>query len=63
MDPLLANDLELAQKATPAEKLGQALEMMRVGIHLKCDALRHQYPNASAAEIASMLNAWLLQDG
>jgi hypothetical protein len=63
MDPLLASDLELAQKATPAEKLAQALEMMRAGIRLKRDALRHQLPSASAAEIADMLSAWLVQDG
>ncbi len=63
MDPMLATDRELADRASPAEKLAQALEMMRAGIRLKRSALRHQFPTASEREIENMLMAWLEQDG
>ena len=62
MDPLLASDRELARQATAAEKLAQALEMMTAGIRLKRAALRRQFAEASEAEIADMLTAWLVQN-
>jgi hypothetical protein len=63
MDPMLASDRELADQASPAEKLAQALEMMRAGIRLKRSALPHQFPATSETEIENMLMAWLAQDG
>jgi hypothetical protein len=62
MDPLLASDQELARQVAPAEKLAQALEMMTAGIRLKRAALRRQFPQASATEIADKLATWLVQD-
>jgi hypothetical protein len=61
MDPMLANDREVAVQTSPGEKLAQALEMMRVGITLKRSALRHQFPAASELDIDDMLRAWLAQ--
>jgi hypothetical protein len=63
MDPMLASDRALAEQASPAEKLAQALEMMRAGIRLKRSALRHHFPAASETDIENMLMAWLAQDG
>jgi hypothetical protein len=63
MDPLLASDRELAERTSPAEKLAQALEMMKAGIRLKRSALRHQFPASSETEIEDMLMAWLAKDG
>jgi len=63
MDPLAASDRELADRASPAEKLAQALDMMRAGIRLKRSALRHRFPAASETEIENMVMAWLAQDG
>jgi hypothetical protein len=63
MDPLAASDQELADRASPAEKLAQALDMMRAGIRLKRSALRHRFPAASETEIENMVRAWLAQDG
>jgi hypothetical protein len=63
MDPFLASDRELARRVSPAEKLAQALEMMTVGIRLKRSALYRQFPTASDTEVATMLAAWLMQDG
>jgi hypothetical protein len=63
MDPLAASDRELADRASPAEKLAQALDMMRAGIRLKRSAMRHRLPAASETEIENMVMAWLAQDG
>jgi hypothetical protein len=63
MDAMLAGDRELAAQVSPAEKLAQALEMMRAGIRLKRASLRHRFPAASETEIENMLMAWLAQDG
>ena len=63
MDAMLASDRELAAQGSPAEKLAQALEMMRAGIRLKRSSLRHQFPAASETEVENMLMAWLAQDG
>jgi hypothetical protein len=59
MDELLAHDREDARQLTPAEKLRQALEVMRTGIRLKRLTLGRQYPNADEAEIDRRLAEWL----
>jgi hypothetical protein len=59
VDALQAHDREQAQKLTPAEKLKQALEVMRTGIRLKRLTLCRQYPDAGEAEIDRRLAEWL----
>lgn len=59
MDALEADDREEARRLTPAEKLGQALEVMRTGIRLKRVALCRQYPQADETEIDRRLAEWL----
>jgi hypothetical protein len=63
MDALRANDLELSQATTPAQKLAQALELMAVGMRLKRAAIRAAWPNASEAEIDRKLELWLVTGG
>jgi hypothetical protein len=59
LDALDAHDREQARLLTPAEKLEQALEVMRTGIRLKRVALCRQYPEAGAEEIDRRLAEWL----
>jgi Rv0078B-related antitoxin len=59
MDALLAHDREEARQLTPAEKLAQALEVMRSGVRLKRLTLCRQYPEAGDAEIDRKLADWL----
>ncbi len=59
VDALDAHDRDQAQKLTPAEKLEQALEVMRTGIRLKRLTLRRQCPEADEAEIDRRLAQWL----
>jgi hypothetical protein len=63
MDALLADDREQARRLTPAEKLRQALEVMRAGIRLKRSTLRRQFPEVDEAEIDRRLGEWLRADG
>jgi len=59
MDALQAHDHEEASQLTPAEKLGQALEIMRTGIRVKRQTLSRQYPDADDPEIERRLTQWL----
>lgn len=59
VDALQAHDREEARQLTPAEKLQQALEVMRAGFRLKRLALVRQYPDADEAEIDRRLTEWL----
>lgn len=63
MDALQAHDREQAHRLNPAEKLVQALEVMRAGIRLKRSALRRQFPEADQAEVDRRLAEWLSSDG
>ncbi len=63
MDALQAHDHAEALRLKPAEKLMQALEVMRAGIRLKRTALRRQFPEADEAEIDRRLAEWLRSDG
>jgi hypothetical protein len=63
MDALLAHDRELARQADPAEKLRQALDVMRAGIRLKRSTLRRQFPDANETEVDRCLAEWLGGDG
>jgi hypothetical protein len=63
MDALLAHDLEHARRLEPAEKLQQALDVMRAGIRLKRSTLRRQLAEADEAEVDRRLAEWLLGDG
>lgn len=58
MAALEAHDLEEAQRLTAAEKLGQALEVMRTGIRFKRASLSRQYPDADDAELERRLTEW-----
>jgi hypothetical protein len=62
VDPLRADDLELARATPPAEKLRQALEMMRAGFALKRAGLRTRFPEATEAEVDAMLRRWMAYD-
>jgi hypothetical protein len=63
MDALRAHDREQALRLPPAEKLVQALEVMRVGIRLKRSTLQRQFPEADEAELDRRLAEWLKSDG
>lgn len=63
MDALLAHDREHAHQVDPAEKLRQALDVMRAGIRLKRATLRRQFLEADEAEVDQRLAEWLLGDG
>ena len=63
MDALLAHDREHASQLDPAEKLQQALDIMRAGIRLKRSTLRQQFPSADDLEIDRRLAEWLSADG
>lgn len=63
MDALQAHDRAEALRLKPAEKLMQALEVMRTGIRLKRSALHRQFPKADEAEIDRRLAEWLRSDG
>jgi len=62
MDPLRRDDIEQARRATPEEKAGQALEMMRSAVRLKRAGLRARYPDETEAEIERRVDEWLLAD-
>jgi hypothetical protein len=62
VDALEASDLEFARRATPEEKLAQALEMMATGLRLERERLRREHPRATATEIDELYLAWLLAD-
>ena len=51
MDALLTHDREHARQLEPAEKLKQALDVMRAGIRLKRSTLRRQFPDAADIEV------------
>jgi len=63
MDALLAHDREHAGELDPAEKLQQALDVMRAGIRLKRSTLRRQFPEADEEEVGRRLAEWLHGDG
>jgi hypothetical protein len=63
MDALLAHDREHSRRLEPAEKLQQALEVMRAGIRLKRSLLRRQFAEADEAEVDHRLAEWLRGNG
>jgi hypothetical protein len=63
MDALEAHDREHALRLNPAEKLLQALEVMRAGIRLKRSTLRRQFPDSDEADIDRRLAEWLRSEG
>jgi hypothetical protein len=63
MDALEAHDREQALRLKPAEKLAQALEVMRAGIRLKRSTLHRQFPEADEAELDRRVAEWLRSDG
>ena len=62
MDALQAHDHAEALRLKPAEKLMQALEVMRAGIRLKRSTLHRQFPEADETEIDQRLTEWLRSD-
>jgi len=63
VDALDAHDREQARQLSPAEKLEQALDVMRTGIRMKRSTLCRQHPDADEAEIDRILAEWLSRDG
>jgi hypothetical protein len=62
VDILRRDDIERARKTPPEVKALQALEMMRLGIRLKRDALKRQFPSEEAEAIEARLRRWLASD-
>ena len=62
MDALLAHDREHARQLEPAEKLQQALDVMRAGIRLKRSTLSRQFPEVDETEVDLRLAKWLRGD-
>ena len=63
MDALLAHDREHARQLDPAEKLRQALDVMRAGIRLRRSSLRRHLAEADETEVDHHLAEWLRGDG
>jgi hypothetical protein len=59
MDSLRLDDIRRARTTPPSVKLREALEAMELGIGIKRASLRRRDPNASEAELAERLSAWL----
>jgi hypothetical protein len=62
VDALERSDLEFARRATPEQKLAQALEMMATGLRLKREQLRRDNPTFDDAALEELYLAWLLND-
>jgi hypothetical protein len=62
VDALERSDIDFARRATPAQKLEQALEMMNTGLRIKREQLRRDHPGADDADIEKLYLAWLLSD-
>ena len=62
MDRLRHDDIERARRTPPEVRAAQALEAMRVGIHLRRAALRARHPAETDAEIEARLRRWLARD-
>ena len=62
VDALEANDRDLARRTAPAQKLAEALDVMRAGIRLKRANIRRQFPDADETKIDRLLTEWLAQD-
>ena len=43
-----------------SERLESAIEMQVLGIDMKRERLKRQHPSASAEELLTLLNAWLI---
>jgi len=59
---VLFRSREHARLLEPAEKLQQALDVMRAGIRLKRSTLRRQFPEADETEVDHRLAKWLRGD-
>jgi hypothetical protein len=59
MDLLRRDDIERAMRASPAEKLVQAVELMTLGIELRRAGIRARKPEATDAEVEQELRRWL----
>jgi hypothetical protein len=62
MDSLRLDDILRARTTPPSVKLREALEAMDLGIGIKRASLTRRFPNASEAELAAHLHAWLASE-
>lgn len=60
MDVLRADDVAQARRATPGERLRQALEMMAMGIAINRANLQREI--ADSAEVQARLRRWLSRE-
>ena len=60
MDRLRKLAMDRSAKLSSNVKLGQALEMMRMGLQMKRTTLRRQHPEASEDERKALYLRWLL---
>jgi len=63
VDDLRRDDIASARKASPAEKLAQALELMAYGLEIKRQNLRRAMPSASDGELQKAFEDWLFERG
>jgi hypothetical protein len=54
--------MSAGEKADPAARLRLALEMFEVGVEMKREKLRRQFPRASKREIDRKLDRWLSKE-
>ena len=62
MDDLRRDDIAQARAASPAQKLRQALDAMRMGLAMQRSKLRRLRPEATDAELEQLYQAWLFRD-
>jgi hypothetical protein len=62
VDALEQSDIEFARRATPEQKLAQALQMMADGLRLKRQQLHREHPAMSDAELEKLYLEWLFRD-
>lgn len=62
MDALEQSDIDFARRATPEQKLAQALQMMAEGLRLKRQQIRREHPSLSDHELEKLYLEWLFSD-
>lgn len=56
------DDLDSARASTPAARLAEALQLMRLGYRMRWSRLRREHPSASVEKLQAMMLEWSLGD-